>query len=358
VAYDLVSGGVWDAHDIVFFLLQVVAGAVVLGLAIGGVSVIWLRWSCKRLEHQSGLVQISITMCCAYWSFIAAESFLGVSGVLCTVISSLVLAEHMWPHLVSKDAMHHAWHMFEFVGNSVIFFLAGALSGNVMSHMDPQDYLHLMVIYIVSMLLRLAMLVVSIPVLRLLHQQREPVPLADIAVMCWGGLRGAVGLALAIQVAIDRAAFKIEASDGRRVLFYTSGVAAITLLVNANTCPALVRWLGVAGASSTKLQVMAAMHRRLEHAAESRSTTYGGMVETSSNAKLAQLQSSVRMQVVDIVRDVERTIHHMATHGRRTSASRGSHIVDGAKQVFENTWSSAVSTGGQLPAQGGAAARR
>ena len=38
------------------------------------------------------------------------------------------------------------------------------------------------------------------PVLRLLHPDRLPLTWEDATVMSWGGLRGAVGLALAMQV--------------------------------------------------------------------------------------------------------------------------------------------------------------
>ena len=53
----------------------------------------------------------------------------------------------------------------------------------------------------------------------------------DGVVMVWGGLRGAVGLALAISV-------KSTISDtvnGDRVVFHISGLAFLTLIVNGTT---------------------------------------------------------------------------------------------------------------------------
>ena len=52
-----------------------------------------------------------------------------------------------------------------------------------------------------------------------------------VAVMSWGGLRGAVGLALALLV--DHMPF--DQAFRSRVLFFSSTTVLLTLLVNAST---------------------------------------------------------------------------------------------------------------------------
>mmetsp|Transcript_12306 Transcript_12306/g.19951 ORF Transcript_12306/g.19951 Transcript_12306/m.19951 type:complete len:821 (-) Transcript_12306:214-2676(-) len=74
--------------------------------------------------------------------------------------------------------------------------------------------------------------------------------------MTWGGLRGAIGLALAIQVARDRADDSITQSEAHHVLFFVSGIAALTLIVNATTCPILVKHLGITQMGSTKRKML------------------------------------------------------------------------------------------------------
>jgi hypothetical protein len=74
--------------------------------------------------------------------------------------------------------------------------------------------------------------------------------------MTWGGLRGAVGLALAIQVNIEKAAGKISELNADRVLFYTGGVAFLTLCINAVTCPALVKYLGLVQMDDVKKNLL------------------------------------------------------------------------------------------------------
>jgi hypothetical protein len=93
--------------------------------------------------------------------------------------------------------------------------------------------------------------------LKFLSPTRQEVSLADAAVMTWGGLRGAVGLALAVQVRVHRAEddngnYHISKKDAQRILFYVAGVAFLTLLLNATTCPLLVKKLGIAATPSAK----------------------------------------------------------------------------------------------------------
>jgi len=176
------------------------------------------------------------------------------------------MADRMWPQIVDKDSLLHIWHMIEYLGNTIIFFLAGALTGNAMVKIDIVDYLHLIVIYFACMLIRASLLFGARPILNLLgaKQSGQAISVADVTVMTWGGLRGAVGLALAIQVSIDRAGNEIDDEDGRRVLFYVGGIAALTLIVNAPTCPALVRYLGITKTPAARQGMLYRLHAQFQ----------------------------------------------------------------------------------------------
>ncbi len=61
-------------------------------------------------------------------------------------------------------------------------------------------------------------------------------------IMTWGGLRGAVGLAMALLVAQSE---ELDSQTiGSKVLFHTSGIVILTLLINATTIHLLLRMLG------------------------------------------------------------------------------------------------------------------
>jgi len=267
-AYRMLSGEVIDVKGIFLLIVYMVGCSWFLGMIIGGAFSSWIRSASNRLEHHSSMIQISLTLCCGYFSFIFSEGIVGISGVLSTVASGLVLADTIWPKIVNPGAMHEVWHTFEYLGNTIIFLLAGALSGEAMGKVDASDYGNLFILYFVCLVIRGAVIFASRPILQRLDADREPVPFGDALVMTWGGLRGAVGLALAIQVAVDKAGGKVSDKNANQVLFYTGGIAMLTLIFNATTCPALVSHLGITATPHAKARVLLHIQRRLAEANE------------------------------------------------------------------------------------------
>ena len=94
-------------------------------------------------------------------------------------------------------------------------------------------------------LIRAAMCTVFFPVLTWLARAGYEPTKKDAAVMTWGGLRGAVGLALAMSVRNQVTERDPGGIQGIRVLFHVGGLAGLTLLINGTTSAALLRWLGM-----------------------------------------------------------------------------------------------------------------
>lgn len=263
VAYQMMKGQEYHVGDVVAELVKKAIYAWILGLMTGGFFWAWIKAAKNKLNHSSSTIQVLLTIACAYSSFLVSEGIFHISGVLCTVAASLFLASKMWAEVVCHETMHTIWHMLENLGNTIIFFLAGSLTGNIMLRIGWQDYLHLLMIYVVLVVLRFGLLIVSRPLLQYLVEDRRPVTLQEAIVMGWGGLRGAVGLALGIQVSRDRGGGILSEEDANRVLFYVGGVAFLTLVINAITCPALVKWLGITKTPETKRRLMLMIHQQL-----------------------------------------------------------------------------------------------
>jgi len=273
IAYDMLSGQEYDVADMAMFLVKTAIMGLALGVFLGYFFFSWIRAANDRFNHASPVIQILLTMCAAYWSFVIAEGVLKMSGVLSTVACSIVLAHHMWPHVVDREAMIDFWHVMENLGNIIIFVLGGALVGAAMVHINPIDYLNLIVIYLFLIVLRAIMIFCSRPVLRLLHPDRIPLTWEDATVMSWGGLRGAVGLALAMQVHRGKATdadgvAHLTQDDADRVLFFVAGTAFLTTCVNASTCPILVAWLGITALPKSEAMMLAKFNQQLVHFSE------------------------------------------------------------------------------------------
>mmetsp|Transcript_100671 Transcript_100671/g.305501 ORF Transcript_100671/g.305501 Transcript_100671/m.305501 type:complete len:891 (-) Transcript_100671:47-2719(-) len=261
VAYNIAGGEPFSPLSVFSFLTKSTLGAACVGLVIGVLFYVWILANSDKLCHSSPLIQSSLTMMCAYWSFIVAEGVFHMSGVLSTVTAALVLAHKMWPVLVERKAMLEFWHLVETIGNAIVFFLAGVLTGRatLTINLEATDWLWLLFVYVAITAIRFGMMLVFLP---LLNRVGEAVSLQDAVVMTWGGLRGMVGLCLAILVQKDLAGGKLTQLDGDRILFLVGCIAALTLIVNATTSPGLTRVLGITGTPEGRTVLIRNIARR------------------------------------------------------------------------------------------------
>ena len=91
-----------------------------------------------------------------------------VSGVLCTVTAAIVIAAYGHPLFGNHAAMHRIWHTLEFLGNTVIFLLAGALVGESFFSQITQPhvyFLYLLLLWVFLVAMRGVMLVLFWPII-------------------------------------------------------------------------------------------------------------------------------------------------------------------------------------------------
>jgi len=84
------------------------------------------------------------------------------------------------------------------------------------------DFGYLALLYISLLCIRLVMIVLSFPVL---SRMGYGLTWKDALVLVWGGLRGAVGLALALIIDLDDT---IPSAESTRIMFMTAGIATFT----------------------------------------------------------------------------------------------------------------------------------
>jgi len=241
-------------EEIVQFFFQMAIAAIVTGAAMG-----------LALLFVIGLVpnsirQISLTIAASYCAFFVAENNGGMSGVLACVAISVVFAAYAWPSITSHESMHHVWHTIEFLGNTVLFMLSGVIAGALIWNMGQlelgmKDVGYLLVFYVALTIIRSLVLLFFYPALSRLGQG---VSLKELSVMSWGGLRGAVGIALAIAVFNTPG---VNPTDGARLMFHSVGIATLTLLVNGTTCPYLLNKLRLLEPTAGEIALELAMYR-------------------------------------------------------------------------------------------------
>jgi NhaP-type Na+/H+ or K+/H+ antiporter len=279
VLFNLFFKGVLDpnetlsASSVAAYFAQVAMGGPLLGWAIARALLVWLQAVNKRTNDADGLLQTMLTFAFAYLIFYVTENTCKVSGVLATVTAGVVLAAEARPVLVSFEAVevraptylgqylpsHYSanaptlqtyWRAIEFAANTLIFMLAGLIIGRFMiDSATASDWAHMVVLYVLANVIRAVMVLACYPALQRTGYGTTP---KNAAFMVWGGLRGAVGLALALSA---HQTVKAAGGDTRRtalLVFFSGGMALFTLAVNGTFAASVLERLGLVAVPKAK----------------------------------------------------------------------------------------------------------
>ena len=206
-------------------------GGAGTGLVVGLIFLLLMRWFVDPIE------QALLTIICAYTSFMVADWVLHVSGVMAVLIAGLVLG---WSFHRDSDEpvdgfVDRLWSLNAFAANALVFVLMGV---TFTVPMFEERWLAMLIGIGGVLVARAAGMFALVPLLGKLPGI-EPVPIRTQAAMYWGGLRGAVTLALAL-------ALPVELDYWWTIQSIAFGVVLFTLVVQAPTMPLLLRRLGLA----------------------------------------------------------------------------------------------------------------
>lgn len=221
------------AEGILLFLTTMIGGAVVGYLGA------WALALSFRLVRNLPLAEISLTVALPYFLFVVSERYLDVSGVVATVVAALVITSagrtHMSPGTWS--GLFTVWDQIGYWAASLIFLFAAIQVPILLGGASVQLIGLLAVLTIAAFAARAAVIWGLLPVLVRIGWS-EPVDTPFKVVMFWGGLRGAVTLALALAV-VDHPFLRPEVKTFVTVL--ATGFVLFTLLVNATTLRFVMR---------------------------------------------------------------------------------------------------------------------
>jgi CPA1 family monovalent cation:H+ antiporter len=208
-----------------------------LRVAIGGAAVGFaLGWMVSRLiaRVDDYLIETTLTTVLAFGAYLVAER-LHFSGVLAVVAAGLVNG-NIGPQGMSpttRIVLFNFWEYVAFLANSLVFLLIGIQVNVPMLIAAWQPILWAILAVLV------ARAIVTYGLVAIANRFTEPVSMRWQHVLNWGGLRGAIALALALSLpealGPDR--------DQLRVMAF--GVVLFTLLVQSTTMARLMRWLRI-----------------------------------------------------------------------------------------------------------------
>ncbi|MGD2082725.1 MAG: sodium:proton antiporter, partial [Chromatiales bacterium] len=179
-----------------------------------------------------------ITLLSAYAAFLMAEAVLHVSGVMAVLVTGLVMGRGIRAGGADTGGalfVHQLWSMNAFIANALVFLLMGA---TVTLAMFQERWLA-MLIGVGGVLVARAITVFGLTPLAGLLPTVEPIPRSHRPAIYWGGLRGAVTLALALSL-------PVELDYWWTIQSIAFGVVLFTLFVQAPTMPWMLRRTGLA----------------------------------------------------------------------------------------------------------------
>jgi monovalent cation/hydrogen antiporter len=254
------------AHGVVR-LIEVVFGGIAYGLAVA-----WLIGHFRRRVRDPS-IQILVALTTPFVAYIPAEEF-HVSGVLATVTTGVYLGTRTEGLLqpASRVSGTMFWRTLIFLLESALFVLLGLELRSVVDHLTATTSVPRLAGAAAALVaavigIRLAWELVVSPLLRLLpgrHSSYVQNPWRQRLVIGWGGMRGAITLAIALSLPVTLHGRPF--TQRSTLIFLAAVVVVATLIGQGLTLAPLLRALGLAQSD---------IRRRAEAQARARVTEAG-----------------------------------------------------------------------------------
>ncbi|NNE74554.1 MAG: Na+/H+ antiporter [Acidimicrobiales bacterium] len=245
------TGDAFSLPDAIREFLVVGFGGLAVGLVMGAAVSMLLR----NLDDH--LIETAATLALAFGSFVVAEEFgeifgiedFHLSGILSVVAAGLVVGT-MGLTATSPNtriSLENFWEILTFFVNSMVFLLIGV----EINLLDLRPSLLDVAVAVAAVLVGRFLVVYGIGFVHQFLQPERAIPKSYRHVQMWGGLRGAISLALALTITASDVGSESTAEVLRLMTF---GVVLFTLLVQGTTMAALINRLGLSRRSEVEVE--------------------------------------------------------------------------------------------------------
>jgi len=208
---------------------------VAFGGAITG-AILGLTFSRITALVDDHLIEITLTTIVTYLTYIVAEYF-DVSGVIAVIVAGLMVGNYgtkigMSP--TTRVSVKDFWDYIAFIINSIVFFIIGLEVGitNIFANM------HYIAIAIATVLIGRFVSVIFLT--QFVNLVDKKISFKWQSVFIWGGVRGALAMALALAIPAD---YEYRAI----ILVMTFGVVGFSLIVQGLSIGKLLHVLHIGG---------------------------------------------------------------------------------------------------------------
>ena len=214
---------------VIIEFVKIAVGGLVTGLIAG------LAAGLASKIIKSTLMTGVLTLIVAYGAYLLAEELFEVSGVMSTlaaaIVMSVILRKEPGENIVDNN--EYLWDVIGHIANAVVFIIMGV---TITLSMFEERWLAMLIAIGAVLIARAISTYGSLSSLGLL--QKKPIDFCYQTVMVWGGLRGAVALALALSI-------PVTLDYWWTIQSIAFGVVLFSLFIQAPTIRMLVDKLGL-----------------------------------------------------------------------------------------------------------------
>ena len=217
------------------------------GMLLGWVTARFTIWLLGKVGGEEA-VQNSVIIVSSYITFILAQSILDVSGVIALVAFGLAITNAGRPKLKPEvnHFMDQFWELMAYIANTLIFIIVGVVIA-MKIELSWTSLLLVILVYVGVNIVRMLVISILYPFMK---KAGYGLTRRESFILAWGGLRGALGLTLALMVSYT---LEIPEDIRRQILLFTGGIVTLTLAVNATTMRWLLLKLGLTKVPSAKM---------------------------------------------------------------------------------------------------------
>ena len=201
----------WQSTAITF--ARVFGGGIMVGMLVGALVSLLIKYI------KGAYVIALVTLLAAYGAYIIAGGVLHYSGVMAVLTAGLIISE--LPALNNKiklDSFSDAlWQFAAELTDKIIYLLAGI---SITVTMFTEQWLA-MILGIVAVIIARAFIILFLLPLLCFIMSLKKIPVNQLFVLNWGGVRGTVTTALALSLPFTLDAWFTVQSAAYRVILFT-----------------------------------------------------------------------------------------------------------------------------------------
>ena len=191
----LTTGGEISAGSVAARFALTLLGGAAIGVTLG-----WLL-DLVIAPADDKVLSTSATLVLAFSSFWIGEHLLGFSGVVATLTAGLTVAWRQRKHRSEEDIAFalDSWQILGFCANAMLFFAVGM---SITVQMFQDHWLAMLVGIFAALISRAIIVFFGLGPISLIPGIGK-LGFSDQNLILWGGIRGAVAIALALSLSVD-----------------------------------------------------------------------------------------------------------------------------------------------------------